>query len=1130
MRLLKRLPNGSLGLTEDLEEDDLPPYAILSHTWGPNEEEVTYKDLVDGIGRGKKGYRKLEFCEKQARHDGQTHFWVDTCCIDKTNSVELNTAITSMFDWYAKATKCYVYLPDVVKGSPTTEDDLDASWQAQFRDCRWLTRGWTLQELLAPKVVEFYDRDDVRLGDKATLECHLCELTGVPAAALRGRDLSSFSIPERFSWQRTRRTKKPEDAAYSLSGICGVSMIPVYGEGKDRAMARLRKEIDDMQKGKRRHVVAAVAAMSFRRHYRLTFAGRKRDDFSILFGDAKMVGVEKFVARERELGEIHTALNSDGSRRTVVLHGLGGIGKTQLAIAYAKRHKDDYSASFWLNMQDSTTAKQSLVRFAKRVLQHHLAAPHLSSVDLGGSADEATTAVLAWLGMPENTRWLAICDNYDNPKISSNEDPAAVDIRDFLPEAYQGSVIVTTRSSQLRMGLSMPMRKLTRVEESVEILSSMSRRPLSAEGRYASMFFSGGTNDVLDPDVLSLVRTLDGLPLALATTGSYLDQVNVSIAEYLDLYRSSWRQLHEGDPGLDTYEDRTLYSTWRILLDHIERRNELSARLLELWCYFGNQDLWYELLRSGPTEDVPWLARLTESLPVFTEAMRLLCSYGLVDSDTTSGDAAGSGGYSVHLCVHTWSVHVLNKKWNGSLVVFAATAIGKLVHDKIRKQPWVTQRRLLPHADRCLPYLREMTLEQARIGYALGRFGKLYYAHRNMGKAEEMYLLALNVNEALMGPEHDNTLKSVHSLANVYTGQGKLQKAEEMYLRVLRGEEKASGRDHVSTLHTVNNLGFLYQQQGNLQKAEEMLLRALQGREKALGPEHIFTLYTVHMLGNLYRAQGNFHEAEKMLLRALQGQEKASGLEDITVLDTLYDLGNLYQRQGQLQKAEGMCLRALHGWEKALGSKHLSTLDTVYILYLLYNDQGRLEEAERMGSRAMEGYKEVEADRKEYIRYLEHMLSGLDQQKGMCLPDRPPTRTAISNVCPGSQPERQKAPVTSIAPSRAEEPALRELRRQESYEQSQQDPLPRSARVDEAEVRRGNSGDREFGTKQRQDPTTSTIRPAGGDPSSSDVKIQESRQGPREAPAASTSTPNQPEPARGQFRKRDRLLALFSKT
>ena len=220
------------------------------------------------------------------------------------------------------------------------------------------------------------------------------------------------------------------------------------------------------------------------------YTGPKRRDFSIPFGDTETVGVENFVARETELEEIHAALTGDGSRRTVVLHGLGGIGKTQLAIAYARRHKDSYSAIFWLDIRDGTSVKQSFGAIARRVLQYHPSARYLSGIDMDGNLDDVAEAVKAWLGMSDNTRWLAIYDNYDNPRVPGNNDPAAVDIRKFLPNAYQGSVIVTTRSAQIRIGQALPVRKLTRAQESVEILSSMSRRALSADGKcvmYASV-------------------------------------------------------------------------------------------------------------------------------------------------------------------------------------------------------------------------------------------------------------------------------------------------------------------------------------------------------------------------------------------------------------------------------------------------------------------------------------------------------------------------------------------------------------------------------------------------------------------------------------------------------------------
>ena len=159
------------------------------------------------------------------------------------------------------------------------------------------------------------------------------------------------------------------------------------------------------------------------------------------------------------------------------------MGKTQTAVAYAKRHRNIYSAVFWFNIQDETLLIQSFAKAAKRILRYHPSAPRLSNIDLNGDLNEVVTAVNAWLSEVGNTRWLAIYDNYDNPKVRGNKDAAAVDIGRFLPDADQGTVIVTTRSASVRMGRCIPMRKLTDVHESVEILSSTSRRDLSTEGK-----------------------------------------------------------------------------------------------------------------------------------------------------------------------------------------------------------------------------------------------------------------------------------------------------------------------------------------------------------------------------------------------------------------------------------------------------------------------------------------------------------------------------------------------------------------------------------------------------------------------------------------------------------------------
>jgi hypothetical protein len=242
MRLLSR-EDGRLRLIE-FADDKVPAYAILSHTWGAAGEEIIFKDLTDGAievpaeGSDKsKGFSKLQFCADQAVRDGLEYFWVDTCCIDRSDTIEVQHAVNSMFRWYGNAVKCYVYLSDV------DSSDHQDSWRSEFLASRWFTRGWTLQELLAPKSVEFFSKRGDRLGDKASLEAQILEITKVPAKALRGAPVSQFTVEERMSWIKDRQTKYAEDKAYALQGLFEVYMPVIYGEGEKNAFRRLRQEI-----------------------------------------------------------------------------------------------------------------------------------------------------------------------------------------------------------------------------------------------------------------------------------------------------------------------------------------------------------------------------------------------------------------------------------------------------------------------------------------------------------------------------------------------------------------------------------------------------------------------------------------------------------------------------------------------------------------------------------------------------------------------------------------------------------------------------------------------------------------------------------------------------------------------
>jgi hypothetical protein len=239
MRLLRRSKSGEFSFSRNfIGNDIIPPYAILAHTWGADTTEVTFEDLTNGTGKDKPGYEKIRFCGEQAGQDDLEYFWVDTCCINKADFTELSEAFNSMFRWYRNAARCYVYLSDV----STNESNL-RPWESDFQKSRWFTRGWTLQELLAPTSVEFFSRESKRLGDKRSLKQQIHEITGIADSALQGAALSQFSVDERLSWIESRQTKREEDKAYSLLGIFDVCMPLIYGEGEENAFKRLRTSV-----------------------------------------------------------------------------------------------------------------------------------------------------------------------------------------------------------------------------------------------------------------------------------------------------------------------------------------------------------------------------------------------------------------------------------------------------------------------------------------------------------------------------------------------------------------------------------------------------------------------------------------------------------------------------------------------------------------------------------------------------------------------------------------------------------------------------------------------------------------------------------------------------------------------
>ncbi|KAH7884085.1 heterokaryon incompatibility protein-domain-containing protein [Phlebopus sp. FC_14] len=208
---------------------DVPHYAIFSHCW--QSVELSYQDMQRPDAETLHGYKKVLECCNKALSDGYQYVWMDTCCIDKTSSSELSEAVNSMYRWYKHATVCYVYLEDFRNRD-----------MREFRHCRWFTRGWTLQELIAPSSVIFFSKDWEEIGSKASLASVITVITGIPRGVLLGNQEEHVSIAQRMAWAARRQTTREEDRAYSLMGLFGISMPAIYGEG-NHAFTRLQLEI-----------------------------------------------------------------------------------------------------------------------------------------------------------------------------------------------------------------------------------------------------------------------------------------------------------------------------------------------------------------------------------------------------------------------------------------------------------------------------------------------------------------------------------------------------------------------------------------------------------------------------------------------------------------------------------------------------------------------------------------------------------------------------------------------------------------------------------------------------------------------------------------------------------------------
>ena len=902
MRLLQLRNYPRLSLVE-FAEDEIPRYAILSHTWARDGDEVTYKDIVQGTGSNKLGYEKIFFCAEQAKKDGLEYCWIDTCCIDKTNAAELTESINSMFRWYQKADKCYVFLADVKTPGEGEERN------GMLKQSRWFTRGWTLQELIAPTCVEFFSCKKDWLGDRKSLEMQIHQITGIPISALRGDPLSRFTIKERMSWTANRTTKRPEDRVYSLLGIFDIHMEAIYGEGEHHAFRRLQRELEWSENHQLNELIRNQLHVS-------STSSNRQSSTSSQGSPTWIVPFERnsrFTGRESELMRIEEMLFGKQPTAKLAITGLGGVGKTQLVIELLYRVADKQKnwSVIWVSAVNMESFHQSYQGIARQL-------------GIPGWQDDKTDVkrlVQTYLSQDSVGQWVLVYDNADDPdmwvtKTGEESHP----LLDYIPKSKLGTVVFTTRDRKIAVKLA---------QQNVVDLRAM--------GEDAAVELL--RKCLINPDILrsnqhasALLSELTFLPLAIVQAASYINENSITLPDYLALLADQEEEVI--DLLSEQFEDDGRYRdiknpvaiTWLISFDRIQSRDEFAADYLSFMACIDPRNIPQSLLPPGTS-------RKKE-----LEALGTLTAYSFVQrrpDDTLD----------LHRLVHLATRNWLRKE--KLLAKSIDRAISRLVEvfPPAEHEFRAVWRKYIPHATYAL---ENDVIDPDDNNIRTDLLWKLASCLEEEGqydKAEEGFLKVSQIRQAVLGPEHPETLTSVNSLASVYREKGHWDQAEELELQVMETRTRLLGPEDPDTLTSVNNLASTYREKGKYSEAERLGLQVIEARKRVLGPEHPDTLSSISNLASTYWNLRNFDKAEALELQVLAVRKRVLGPDHPDTLCSICNLASTYWDQGRWSEAEELEVQELGICTRVLGEEHPDTLVSMNNLAFTWMSLGRREDA-----------------------------------------------------------------------------------------------------------------------------------------------------------------------------------------
>ena len=635
-----------------------------------------------------------------------------------------------------------------------------------------------------------------------------------------------------------------------------------------------------------------------------------------------------FTGRADLLIELHEQLSQRRSAvlaQSLALTGLGGIGKTQTALEYAFRYREEYTATFWVRAATRET-----------LIMDYVALAHLLDLPAHDASDQmlVVAAVKRWLEGHEG--WLLILDNADELHI----------LTDFLPTGGAGHILLTTRAQATgRIASVLPVEKM---EKGESMLLLLHRAKLLAADEPLD-----NTSRQTRAQAQRIVRELDGLPLALDQAGAYIEEVGCSLAEYLAIYGQRRLDLLKRRSKLaSTDYPYTVASTWSLSFEQVEQENPAAAELLRLYAFLDPDAIPEALITEGSSFLGSTLESLANDPLLLNETIQILRRYSLIKRDPEAKIL------NVHRLVQVVLKDGLDQQTKRLWAERTIRAVNAAFPDASFEN-WSHCELYLPHVDVCVGIIDEHHLNSPQAVRLLHQAG-IYLSDRGQYEQAELFLQrALTIREQGLRAELPETARVLNDLAWLYYYQGKYQQAEPLLQRALTIREQVLGAEHPETASTLKNLAWLYSQQGRYIQAEPLFQQALAIREETLGPHHAETATILNGLGMVYLFQGKYDQAEPFLRRALTIREQELESSNPDVAEGLNNLAMIYYYQGKYEQSEPLFQRALNIREHIFGPEHPDVAQSLDNLAALYRYQGKYEQAEPLQQRALSIYEQL---------------------------------------------------------------------------------------------------------------------------------------------------------------------------